>query len=113
VTSSLNKAVADLARCAASASRIWFSCSMEGFFIKGYGLVTEATDQALRFENTGVHSLILWGMVKPEVEYCLTTEPDAMYLPAGFHPKSGWWRIVTEARAVIHIGEAGEPPVMH
>ena len=87
---------------------------MAGFSIKGYGWITEATSDVLKFENAGLNSLVQWGTVKPiQVEYCKPTEIDVMYLPAGFHPKDGWWRILTEARAIISIGEMGEPPIMH
>ena len=112
--SSIDKGVADWSRLQTSGTTIWFSFFMAGFSIKGFGRITEATPNVLKFENAGMNSLVQWGMVKPiEVAYYSATEAEVMYLPAGFHPKGGWWRILTETRAVISIAEMGEPPVMH
>jgi hypothetical protein len=114
VISSIDKGVADWSRLQISGTPIWFSIFIAGFSIKGFGRITEATAEVLKFENAGVHSLVQWGIVKPvEIDYYSATEVEVTYLPAGSHPKAGWWRIVTEARAIISIGEMGEPPTMH
>jgi len=112
VISSLDKAVADLSRCCTSGSVVWFGFGIGGFHIKGFGLITKATEESLKFETSGAHSILFWNMFRPkEIEYFAASEVDVVYLPAGCHPKGGWWRITTDANGILHIGELGEPPV--
>lgn len=112
--SSLDKAVADLSRCQASNSVVWFAFFKGGFHIKGYGIITQSTEESLKFETSAAHSLVIWRLFKPtEIEYLQASDGDVIHLPAGVYPKAGWWRIATEENGILHIGELGEPPVIH
>jgi hypothetical protein len=114
VTSSLDKVVEDLSRCKASESVIWFAFFKGGFLTKGYGIVTESTEETLKFETSSAHYFVMWGMFKPtEIEYLRAFDIDAMYLPGGAYPKAGWWRIATPENGVIHFGELGVPPTLN
>jgi hypothetical protein len=54
VISSLDKAVADLSRCQASNSVVWFAFFKGGFHIKGYGIITQSTEESLKFPRQTV-----------------------------------------------------------
>jgi hypothetical protein len=112
VISSIDKALSSLGQAKASGSAVWFSFFNSGHLFKGVASLTGVTAEHLRFETAGANGVIIWNLFKvQDVQQLESSEIEEDYIPSGYAIKNHVWRITSESRAVLLIGELKRPVV--
>jgi hypothetical protein len=117
VISSIDKALSSLGQAKMSGNAVWFSFFNNGFLFKGVASLTEVTAERLSFETAGAIGAIHWKWFKveyvqrldsSEVEYVQrldSSEIEERYIPPGYAIQNHVWRIASEPKVVLLIGE--------
>jgi hypothetical protein len=90
-----------------SGSAIWFSFSNKGgLLFKGVATLTAVDAECIEFETAGANGAVMWKMFGADsIERIEASEIEDRFVPAGYTVRECVWRIASETKGLLLIGE--------